>query len=460
LSTEHTKPKHPEKSPKQSVSWKEKLKRIKKMKGQKKKIYDRNRKAAPSEVNTDVSSNDLFESIPKAIDFDPFEGIDLNESQPQTSKRKKVNKRLFDAHHDRPTNTRAKKGQAKIKKLKKPKADKSSKISANYHSQAPFDPLEGIGRMGSVNADVDDRKAAARSNETSSGVDTDFDPLAGIDREHPISETTELKPKGDNLLDNIDMSGLSAVSPETLELAPPEDTPPDRQLIKIEGPTSDDWWPKAFDYVEVHRLKEKLLADMQKNNQNTVMITSPHDRAGCTFMAFMLGFSAASFSQIRVLLVDLNMRNPELHRPFGLRLENGFTEVSSGSLYWKDAIKNTSFGSLKLLTAGRQDIQLSYALKHSKTREMLAEMKEEYDLILFDTSPVLVHNRQNIDPAFLGLLSDIVMIVVQDKITKKSELVATVDTITNSGGKIHGIVYNQQFKARSVPWLLRRLLKI
>jgi len=460
LSTEHTKSKRPGKSPMRSASWKEKLRRIKKMKAKKQKLSARNRKAAHSEMTPDVSSNDLFTSIPKTIDFDPFEGIDLNASHPLATERKTGNKRLSDAPYDRPANTKAKKRHEKNINPERHKTDKLPKTAAQYHSQAHFDPLEGIGQMGPVTSDINERKAATGSDGMLSGVHNDFDPLAGIDGDRSVLATTELKPKGDNLLEDIDMSGLSAEASGNLELTPPENIAPQRQLVKIKGPTSDDWWPKAFDYVEVHRLKEKLLADMQKDSLNTVMVTSPHDRSGCTFLAFMLGFSAASFSQIRVLLVDLNMRSPELHRPFELPLENGFTEVSSGSLYWKDAIKNTSFGSLKLLTAGRQDIQLSFALKHSKTREMLTEMKEEYDLIIFDTSPVLVHNRQNIDPAFLSLLSDIVIVVVQDKITKKSELVAAVDTITSSGGKIHGIVYNQQFKARSVPWLLRRLLKI
>ncbi|MDM8541775.1 CpsD/CapB family tyrosine-protein kinase [Desulfococcaceae bacterium HSG9] len=458
MSAEHTKNKRPEKSPKQSSSWKAKLKGIK-LKG-KKKPSDPDMTVAPSGVTTDVSSDDLFKSIPKAIDFDPFEGIDLNASPPHTPKRKQVIKRQSDAYPDKLTNAKTQKHQARRKRLKKRKTDNPPKDVANVKPQVHFDPLKGIGRMDSVIPDVNDRKTATKSNKTLSGLHADFDPLKGIDSKPSAIAAAEMRPKSDNLLEDIDMSGLSVKSPKNWELTPSEDVPSENRLVKINDPTSNDWWPKAFDYVEVHRLKEKLLAEMQKDNQNIVMVTSPHDHSGCTFLAFMLGFSAASFSEIRVLLADLNMRNPELHRPFGLQLENGFTEVSSGSLYWKDAIKNTSFGSLKILTAGSQDIQLSFALKHSKTREMLVEMKDEYDLIIFDTSPVLVHNRQNIDPAFLGLISDIVIVVVQDKITKKSELVATVDTIKNSGGKIHGIVYNQQFKAKSIPRLLCRFLKI
>ncbi len=423
MSADHSKNNAPEKPLKRSSRWKERLNRIKKKKMQKPKPSEEHLKSAHSREEEDVSAEDLFGSIPKAIDFDPFEGIDFGAPSAKSSSPKQLKKPISPQKH----------------------------VKAQSHKS-------GVKDKKPTNPAIPDGNN--RHTSEAESIPADFDPLEGIDGKTASLTNSDLRIKDDSLIDGMGLTDLSAASSTgdlsmTLSKRPPVQT----QVVTLKDPTSDDWWPKAFDYVEVHRLKEKLLADMQVNDQNTLMVTSPHDGAGCTFLAFMLGFSAASFSQIRVLLVDLNMRNPGLHRPFDLSLENGFTEVSAGSIDWKDAIKNTSFGGLKLLSAGSQDIQLSFALKHSKTREMLAEMKAEYDLIIFDTSPVLAHNRQNVDPAFIGLISDVVIVVIQDKITHKSELVATVDTIKNNGGNIQGIVYNQQFKMNSVPKLLRRFLK-
>lgn len=431
MSAEHSKSKPAKKSLQRSTGWKERLNRIKKKKMQPPEPSEAHLKSAHSGGEEDASAEDMFGSIPKAVDFDPFEGIDFDAPSAKTASAKQA------------------------KKPKKEQVNKASVSADSRSSQTQFDPLQGVEATDPVIHDGNDRHISDPES-----IPSDFDPLEGIDSKTSSLTNSDLQIKDNGLFDGVDMTDSSAVSiGGSLSLTPSKTTPFQSQVANLKDLTSEDWRPKAYDYVEVHRLKEKLLGDMQANDQNTLMVTSPHDGAGCTFLAFMLGLSAASFSQIRVLLVDLNMRNPGLHRPFGLSLENGFTEISEGLLYWKNAIKNTRFGSLKLLSAGSQDIQLSFALKHSKTREMLAEMKAEYDLIIFDTSPVLAHNRQNVDPAFIGLISDVVIVVIQDKKTHKSELVATVDTIKNNGGNIQGIVYNQQFTMNSVPKLLRRFLK-
>jgi Mrp family chromosome partitioning ATPase len=97
------------------------------------------------------------------------------------------------------------------------------------------------------------------------------------------------------------------------------------------------------------------------------------------------------------------------------------------------------------MTAGRVDTDLSPFLTRSLLDTLIREMKEEFDLILFDTSPLLVQNRSNIDPALLSLVCDMVVLVVQDKRTTKSELQNAIAAIPQGGRKIRGIVYNHQF---------------
>ena len=70
---------------------------------------------------------------------------------------------------------------------------------------------------------------------------------------------------------------------------------------------------------------------------------------------------------------------------------------------------------------------------------------KHFDLILFDTSPVLVQNRNNVDPALLSLVCDMVIIVVQDKKTTKTELENAVGALPQGRGKVSGIVYNHRF---------------
>lgn len=201
----------------------------------------------------------------------------------------------------------------------------------------------------------------------------------------------------------------------------------------------------AYGYAEIHRLRENIVNILLREKQKTLLVTSPHDNAGNTFLVSVLGFNIAYFSKMRVLLVDMNMRRPQLNIPFDLKLEDGFSEVASGLVNIKDVIKDTSLPSLNVITGGRPEAELSRFLKRSLLDNLITELKKYFDIILFDTSPVLVQNRNNVDPTFLSLICDKVIIVVQGKKTTKAELENAVSAIPQGRAKISGLVYNHQF---------------
>lgn len=202
---------------------------------------------------------------------------------------------------------------------------------------------------------------------------------------------------------------------------------------------------KAFDYAEVHRLRERIAGELREHNSKTVMVASPHDDAGNTFFISVLGYNMARFSTMRVLLVDLNMRRPQLHLSFGLDIGRGFSAVASGLLPWREALMDTSLSGLQIMPAGRVDMDFSHLVTRSFLDGLIHEMQDEFDLILFDTSPLLVQNRGNIDPVLLSLICDRVVIIVQDKRTTRSELEQSIAGIPEGDKKIMGIVYNHPF---------------
>lgn len=202
---------------------------------------------------------------------------------------------------------------------------------------------------------------------------------------------------------------------------------------------------KTFDYAEIHRIREAIVGELQRQNLKTVMVAGPHDEAGTTFLVSVLGYNVARFSTMRVLLVDLNMRRPQLHLSFGLDIGKGFSAVASGLLPWRDALRDTTLKGLQIMTAGRVDTDLSPFLTRSLLDTLIREMKEEFDLILFDTSPLLVQNRNNVDPALLSLVCDMVILVVQDKRTTRAQLAHAIAAVPEGCNKIRGVVYNHQF---------------
>ena len=203
---------------------------------------------------------------------------------------------------------------------------------------------------------------------------------------------------------------------------------------------------KKFRYAEVHRLRERITNDLQEKNQKTLVITSPHDGTGNTFLVAALALNAASFSDMNVLIVDTNMRFPQLHSAFDLDQNNGFADVIKGAVPWDTVIKDTTDSDrLKVMTAGEFDFDLAKYLNRPSIESLINEMIEKYDFIIFDTSPVLEENRNNVDPALLSTICHKILVGIQGKKTTKAELDEALTAITKGGGRVDGIVYNKQF---------------
>ncbi len=212
---------------------------------------------------------------------------------------------------------------------------------------------------------------------------------------------------------------------------------------------------KAYGYSEITRLREKIVAELS-DIKKTLMVTSPCDNTGNTFVVSVLGYSAAYFHEMKVLLIDLNMRRPELHLPFGLTQEKGFTDILIDSVPWPDVVKPSGLVELDIITAGKPDQDLSFFLNRPVLPEIIPQMKKRYDLIVFDTSPILVRNRNNLDPIYLSTVCDMVIVVAQEKKTSKNDLRQTVSDIQEGGGQVRGIVYNKQFHQSIVGAMVSR----
>ena len=394
-----------------------------------------------------MTTKDLFGSIPKPIDVDPFEGIDMEA----------------------------------ISILRKPSEDDDEGVLFDE-----FNRLGGFDIADISRGKLEPAKAPSKDDLISlDGVDTDYisvkkahplpDHKSSVEEEAPqFSEPPETSPAGDHQIETEVKDAFDG------PITPPRSTVSKalkRILIPYEkantfaktfldrvtkigkkngapAATNPQAAAKGLSagrlkagcvYSEVNRIRENIVNELEKTDEKTVVFVTPHDDAGNTFLISLLGFNIAYFTKMKTLLVDLNMRRPQLHIPFGLEQKKGFTEVVSGTLAWRSAVKDTGFSELKVMTAGNRDNELYLKMTPDFMENMFQEMKAEYDLILMDSSPILNKNRNNVDPVFLSFTCDMVVMVVQDKRTTSEQITDSVEAITRDGGKIDGIVYNRQF---------------
>ena len=400
-----------------------------------------------------VTTKDLFGSIPKPIDVDPFEGIDM---EAINVLRRPVEKdeegMVFDEFNRMGGFDIADISGGTIEPVKAPNSEdiiSLNGIDTNFISVKKAYPSPK-----DTTSEVEKASLPTKTPETTSSDDRPIKiKQAHAPKTPPRKSSKKPSSKPSVLKDLKKVSTFyDKVKNVTKELVGKTKT----LGKKNGGPPSSD--PKAVAkalsagrlkagcvYSEINRIRENIVNELEKTNEKTVVFITPHDDAGNTFLISLLGFNIAYFTKMKTLLVDLNMRRPQLHIPFGLEREQGFTEVISGSLSWQDAVKDTGFSELKVITAGSWDNELYLKMAPDFMENMFKEMKAAYDLILMDSSPVLNKNRNNVDPVFLSFTCDMVVMVVQDKRTSSEQITNSVEAITRDGGKIDGIVYNRQF---------------
>ena len=401
----------------------------------------------PTGNNSDshVTTKDLFGSIPKPIDVDPFEGIDM---EAINVLRKPVVKdeegMVFDEFNRMGGFDIADLSGGTVEPVKAPISEdlvSLNGIDTNFISVKKAYPSP----RDTTSAD-EKAPATAKTLETTSSDD----PPAKIRRTH-AAKTPSAKLSGFKGLEKVStLTNKANVFTKGLfgkikTLGKKTGAPPSTDPQAAVKALSASRLKAGCVYSEINRIRENIVNVLEKTNDKTVAFVTPHDDAGNTFLISLLGFNIAYFTKMKTLVVDLNMRRPQLHIPFGLEREEGFTEIVSGSLSWQDAVKDTGFSELKVITAGQWDNELYLKITPDFMENMFQEMKAAYDLILMDSSPVLNKNRNNVDPVFLSFTCDMVVMVVQDKRTTAEQITESVEAITRDGGKIDGIVYNHQF---------------
>jgi len=181
---------------------------------------------------------------------------------------------------------------------------------------------------------------------------------------------------------------------------------------------------------------------------STMLVTSPGPREGRTSIVASLGMVIASGGQ-RVIVVDADLRTPDLHEVFGLPNEYGLCELLLGhepSL--PKALQETGIPNLSLLAAGRPPLDLALALTSPRLAELIEALREQTDIVLFDSPPVLLAP----DTAILSGLVEGTLLVVRDGYTTlESASRARERLLAYEGAPVMGVLFN---RARPGGWSL------
>ena len=170
---------------------------------------------------------------------------------------------------------------------------------------------------------------------------------------------------------------------------------------------------------------------------NLVMISSGNPGVGKSFVSVNLAAVIATSGQ-RVLIVDADMRRSYLHHTFFVRPENGLAEVLAGTLGISDAVRETVVDNLHFMPRGEVPINPSELLMGPMITKLAEELSEAYDLVIFDTPPILAVTDSSIIGAHCGTN----MMVARFEACTVKEIAAAKNRFNLNGVDIRGVIFN------------------
>lgn len=187
-----------------------------------------------------------------------------------------------------------------------------------------------------------------------------------------------------------------------------------------------------------------LLSNLQLlDSGKTIAITSPASKDGRTAIAANLALAAATMGK-KVLLVDADLRHPGIHRELGLPNQVGLTDILAADHLWTTSALQHSLGNslsnLAVLTAGSPRADAIGLLTSESMKTLLAVSKDVFDLVIFDTPPLILFA----DTKLITASVDSALLVVNLGRTKRDHLQQGIqDYRTSLRGKLLGLVVNR-----------------
>ncbi|MED4288141.1 CpsD/CapB family tyrosine-protein kinase [Priestia megaterium] len=143
---------------------------------------------------------------------------------------------------------------------------------------------------------------------------------------------------------------------------------------------------------------------------------------------------------LRVLLIDADLRKPTAHYTFRLENHVGLTNVLTKQSTLGQAVQATEVPGLSLLTSGPIPPNPAELLASNNMTELLKEMKEQFDMVIFDTPPVLAVA----DAQILANQVDGSILVVSSGKTDKEAAVKAKELLLKANAKVLGAVLNNR----------------
>lgn len=185
-------------------------------------------------------------------------------------------------------------------------------------------------------------------------------------------------------------------------------------------------------------LRTSLLLSNLGAPPKVIMVTSARPQEGKTTTSINTAIVLAQ-KGVRVLLIDADLRRPSVHKTLGMGPRSGLSNVLTGSATVQQTITiSPMLPNLSILPAGTPPPNPAELLASSNMRDLVAELREQYDHIVIDTPPTLSVT----DAVVLSPRADATILVIRSGHTTKQALRRSRDILMQVNAHVAGVLLN------------------
>ncbi len=195
--------------------------------------------------------------------------------------------------------------------------------------------------------------------------------------------------------------------------------------------------PHSITTEQYRTIRTNINFSMPGPDTQTILFTSASKEEGKSTTSSNMAIVFAEAGK-RVLLIDADMRRPTLHHTFQKSNKVGLSNLLLKKGRLQDSIKESGVAGLDLLMCGQIPSNPAELLSSPVLDELLEEVKEKYDLIIFDSPPLLSVT----DSKILANKCDATVLVVNTGKSEKESITKARDALVTAKAFIIGVVMN------------------
>ena len=197
--------------------------------------------------------------------------------------------------------------------------------------------------------------------------------------------------------------------------------------------------PTSIVSEQIRTIRTNIQFSMIDKKLQTLLITSATAETGKTTIASNLAAAFAA-ENAKVLLVATDMRKPRLQKIFNISKKQGLSNlITNSSLKVEDVTRKTYIENLSVITCGPIPPNPSELLNSNRMLALIEDIKEQYDLVIFDSPPLLAVT----DAQILSTKVDGTIFVIPQGGVSKEEVRDASERLKNVKANVLGTVLNK-----------------